>query len=211
MANKYFPPTHGADAFHCPHCGVYCHQFWSEGAKFDGSWNKVKGSKKLTISLCQRCRDYALWVEEKMIYPINAGAPLPEEDMPEDVKTDFLEARNVVNSSPRSSAALLRLGIQKLMVHLGEDGENINANIGSLVKKGLSVGIQQALDAVRVIGNNAVHPGELDLKDDVDTALALFDLVNIIVGVMITQPKQIQTIYDKIPKGAQEAIKKRDA
>lgn len=210
MAEKYYPPTFKADAFHCPHCGVYSHQSWAEGAKHDSHWNRLTFRKTLRVSTCQRCKDYSLWVENNMIYPINTIAPLPEENMPDDVEADFLEARNVVNSSPRAAAALLRLGIQKLMVHLEEDGKNINDNIGNLVKKGLPVGVQQALDTVRVVGNNAVHPGELDLKDDIDTTLTLFKLVNMIVRVMISQPEEIKAIYGTIPKRAQDAIKKRD-
>ena len=130
--------------------------------------------------------------------------------MPEDVKEDYEEARLVVEVSPRSAAALLRLALQKLMRHLGESGENLNDDIANLVKKGLPEKIQKALDALRVIGNNAVHPGELDLRDDKETALALFELLNMIVEVMITQPKKVNEIYDKLPKGAKEAIKKRD-
>ncbi|NPB08238.1 MAG: DUF4145 domain-containing protein, partial [Aquificae bacterium] len=133
------------------------------------------------------------------------------EDMPEDVKEDYEEARLVVEVSPRSAAALLRLALQKLMKHLGESGKNLNDDIANLVKKGLPEKIQKTLDAVRVIGNNAVHPGELDLRDDKETALALFDLLNMIVEVMITQPKKVNEIYDKLPKGAKEAIEKRDS
>jgi hypothetical protein len=67
--------------------------------------------------------------------------------------------------------------IQKLMIAFGEKGENINEDIASLVKKGLEVEIQRALDVVRVVGNNAVHPGKIDLKDDGGTALALRSLI----------------------------------
>jgi hypothetical protein len=71
--------------------------------------------------------------------------------------------------------------------------------------------VQQALDVVRVVGNNAVHPGELDLKDDRETADRLFDLVNLIVDVMISRPAQIDQMYATLPPGAIEAIKRRDA
>ena len=51
---------------------------------------------------------------------------------------------------------------------------------------------------------------EIDLKDDADTAIALFELLNMIVDVMITQPKRVDEIYGKIPSGAKEAIRRRD-
>jgi hypothetical protein len=101
--------------------------------------------------------------------------------------------------------------VQKLLTHLGEKGDNINNDIGSLVKKGLPVKIQQALDSVRVIGNECVHPGTLDLSDDEITANALFDLVNMIVQNRITEPKQVAAIFDKLPADKLAAIKKRDA
>ena len=157
-----------------------------------------------------RCKEYALWREGKMIYPISTTAPLPAEDMPENVKADFLEARNIVNPSPRGAAALLRLALQELMPHLGEKGKSINDDIAELVKKGLPAKLQQALDGVRVIGNEAVHPGQIDLRDDPATAAVLFDLVNMIVDVMITQPKKVEGVYQSLPQSKRDAIKKRD-
>ena len=65
----------------------------------------------------------------------------------------------------------------------------------SLVEKGLPLRLQQALDAVRVIGHAAVHPGEMDLKDDQETAGALFGLVNFIVEKMIAEPKEVERLY----------------
>jgi hypothetical protein len=81
-----------------------------------------------------------------------------------------------------------RIPIQRLCAALAEKGENIDEDIASLVKKGLSPLLQRALNAVRVIGNQAVHPGTLDLEDDRDTATKLFDLVNIIPEQMISNP-----------------------
>jgi hypothetical protein len=99
-------------------------------------------------------------------------------DTPDTVKVDFDEARSVFGRSPRSSAALLRLSIQRICIHLGLPGKNLNEDIGKLVAAGLPIEIQQSLDIVRVVGNNQVHPGTLDVRDDPETAEHLFELVN---------------------------------
>lgn len=146
-----------------------------------------------------------------MIYPSSGGAPLPNPDLPIDVKADYNEASSILSFSPRGSAALLRLAIQKLCIHLGEKGENLNEDIANLTRtKALPVKVQKALDVVRVIGNNAVHPGQLDLKDDPSTALRLFDLVNIVADVTVSQPKNIESMYSKLPESQREAIDKRN-
>ncbi len=78
------------------------------------------------------------------------------------------------------------------------------------MKKGLSALVQKALDSVRVIGNEAIHPGTLDLKDDRDTATKLFQLVNIIAEQMISNPKHVEELYGKLPEEKRNAIEKRD-
>lgn len=146
-----------------------------------------------------------------MIYPIKGLVLLPNEDLPEDIKKDYLEASDIVELSPRGSVALLRLALQKLCKHLGESGKDINKDIGSLVQKGLNPSIQKALDSVRVTGNNAVHPGTIDLTDDRETAFKIFGFINIIANTMITQPKEIEEFYNMTVTGTvKEAIDKRD-
>ncbi|MDE2826811.1 MAG: DUF4145 domain-containing protein [Bacteroidota bacterium] len=145
-----------------------------------------------------------------MAYPNRGRAPLPNTDLPPDIKRDFEEAGAILDRSPRGATALLRLCIQKLCVHLGEKGENLNADIGALVKKGLPLQIQKALDIVRVIGNDAVHPGKLDLGDNIQTATTLFSIVNMIANDMITQPRAIDELYTTLPKSKLQAIADRD-
>jgi hypothetical protein len=95
-------------------------------------------------------------------------------------------------------------------VYLEEPGKDLNKDIGSLVKKGLPDQIQKALDVVRVIGNESVHPGQIDLNDNPATTSKLFELVNIIADKMITEPKEIDKLFDGLPEGKREAIQKRD-
>ena len=131
--------------------------------------------------------------------------------MPEDIKTDFLEAAAIVDTSARGAAALLRLCIQKIVVHLGEKGKDLNHDIGKLVEKGrINEAIQKALDVVRVVGNNAVHPGVIDFNDNKAIATKLFRLVNVIVESTIAAPKHIEEMYETVmPETALVAIEKR--
>ena len=135
---------------------------------------------------------------------------MPNVDIPPDIKKDYEEARRIINRSPRGAAALLRLCIQKLCAHLGESGNNINDDISALVKKGLNPRIQKSLDIVRVIGNEAVHPGTIDLRDNPEIAVHLCKLINVIAEAMITQPKEIDTLYETLPPDKRAQIDRRD-
>ena len=207
----YTPPEYDKSAFNCPICGAFAKQVWTEMRIHNNAESYSAGIGDPKISVCNHCSGFSIWKNKKLIFPNTGTSALPNEDMPQDVKEDYEEARTILNLSPRGAAALLRLAIQKLCKHLGGTGENINTDIGYLVKNGLPARLQQALDSVRVIGNNAVHPGQIDLKDDVDTANKLFAFINIICDNQITQPKQINEFYtEKIPENLKGAIDKRD-
>jgi Domain of unknown function (DUF4145) len=164
----------------------------------------------LHLAQCFNCRDFSVWVHDRLLFPASRQGPPPNPDMPDPVRADYEEASRILAQSPRGAAALLRLAIQKLCAELDEKGKDINADIASLVKKGLSSTVQKALDSVRVIGNEAVHPGTLDLKDDSETAGKLFRLVNIIVEQMISNPKHVEEVFGKLPEEKRKAIEKRD-
>jgi hypothetical protein len=147
-----------------------------------------------------------------MVFPQVQYGPEPNDDLPEDIETDCEEARKILNISPRGSAALLRLCIEKLCNEItGKTKNKLNDNIALLVKEGLSKRVQQALDVVRVTGNEAVHPRQIDLRDDRDTAINLFILVNMIAEQMITQPKLAESLFENLPTNQKQAIEKRDS
>ena len=202
---KYTAPEYALEAFNCPHCGAYAHQFWSRNVVAAGSSNGNVVIEKLTVCMCEKCTEYSYWHSgSEMVYPSKSTAPLPSTDMPEVVLQDYNEARNIFGKSPKASAALLRLAIQKFCVVLGENGKDITEDIGNLVTKGLPPNVQKALEMVRVVGNNAVHPGEMTIDDNPPSiALSLFKLLNIMVDTMITQSKEIDELFDSLPKGVQ--------
>jgi hypothetical protein len=162
------------------------------------------------FSRCHACDRIAVWIHDRLVFPVPHQAPIANPDLPPDIKADYDEAAQIVQMSPRGAAALLRLVIQRLLKYLGGGGKDLNEDIASLVSKGLDRRIQMSLDVVRVIGNNAVHPGQIELKDDRPTANTLFSLVNLIVDSMISQPKHIEATYKSLPATAHDQIEKRD-
>ena len=207
MTTEYKPPSLDANEFHCPHCGVYAQQKWGGLCRTTEGHVEVKNFK---VCWCFGCKNVSIWQGDRMIYPIKGNAPIANPDMPAEIRADYDEANTIANLSPRAQAGILRLAVQKLCKHFGEPGKNINDDIGALVKKGLPSIVQQALDGVRLTGNAAVHPGELDLRDDPEMVGKLFSLVNFIVEKMITEPKQVSGFYSAMPAGQRAAIEKRD-
>lgn len=163
------------------------------------------------LSKCYNCKEITIWVHDQIVYPNTKIEIKPNNDLPDHVRQLFEEAREIVSNSPKGAAALLRLCVQYLCKELGESGKNIDKDIASLVAKGLNPLVQQALDVVRVIGNEAVHPGEIDLNDNKEVAIKLFGLVNLICEQMISYPKQVKELYSDLPKGKLEGIEKRDS
>jgi hypothetical protein len=213
---KHHSPEFDGSAFNCPLCGAYSAQTWSQMEEAHTDRIGVtplgtSGVKSFCGSKCEHCRCMAIWFDEKMIFPNVGPAELPSPDMPEDVRADYDEANSIANASPRGAAALLRLAIQKLCKCLGKPGKNINDDIAALVADGLPPKVQQALDTVRVIGNEAVHPGTIDLRDDPGTVTKLFRLTNFIVQKMISEPKEIEGLYSGLPESKREEIKRRDS
>ena len=145
-----------------------------------------------------------------MIIPSKTPIEPPHLDLPADCRADYEEARNIFSPSPRGAAAPLRLCVQKLCINLGEKGKKLDDDIKSMVSKGLPDLVQKALDYCRVIGNNAVNPGVIDVKDTPEIAQELFKMINFIVEDRITRPSEIKEAYDKLPKEAKEHIEKRD-
>ena len=215
IMSEYYPPEFKSAAFNCPYCGTYAQQNWRLL-----SWNQHNAAKinnrDMSVSLCSHCEEPSLWLSglspacpPQMIYPATRTSPPANDDLDGSIKKIYNEAADIANQSPRAACALLRLAIQMLLKQLGEKGDNINNDIRNLVEKGLNPQIQQALDIVRVTGNHAVHPGEIDFNDTTDVQ-TLFELINVIADTLITQPKRIDAMFNRLPENDRKAITNRD-
>lgn len=170
----------------------------------------AKSVNNLHLSQCYNCDKIAVWVNSTLFFPKEKEGMKPNQDLPEDIIRDFEEARSIIKESPRGAAALLRLCVQKLCKHLGGKGKDLNEDIANLVAQGLNPLIQKSLDIVRVIGNNAVHPGVIDLNDDPGVAIRLLGLINAVADQMISHPKNVDELYGELPQRQLEEIGKRD-
>lgn len=214
MAKNYIEPKKDLVKYTCPHCNTIsqveqsAHHFQSD--VYDRCGRMMGILNQVTIHKCQCCGKKIIWIDNNYVYP-DIVAEEANPDMPEPVKQLYNEAGLIYNKSPRAACALLRLAIDRLCNELGETDRDINKNIGALVKKGLPQSVQQALDVVRVVGNKAVHPGQISFDvDDKATATMLMRLINIIVERMITEPNEIDSLYQGLPESVKQSIEKRD-
>lgn len=223
--NKYVAPTFKGAAYHCPHCNTYSHMLWGSLVS-----NRSKGYPKeihYICATCSHCDKENIWrvtslyksdlpflsrsQNGDMIYPDTMIAPTPSDDMPDDIKEDYLEAASIYQKSPRGAVALLRLGLQKLCVHLGGEGKNINADLAKLAEDELvSKKLIRSADIIRIVGNNAVHPGTISDDDFEDVSFKLFALINMIVQQGITEPKEVDNMFGSLPEGPRQAAENRD-
>ncbi len=225
----------GQSSFACPHCRAYAQQTWYRlGAREEAFPPSFETSKKaasvrlediaaafggeisgtpvgdLRLTKCHPCGQFSVWVGQGVFWPhTNHALPQPSPDMPAEVRADFQEAAAIFKASPRAAAAILRLALEKLCRHLGKKGD-INTMIGDLVKDDLGPKLQKAFDAVRIVGNEAVHPGEIHVNDTPEIVQTLFQLLNIIVRQTITEEQEIDAIYQSLPEGKRQGVEQRD-
>lgn len=207
---SYVAPDCLANAFTCPHCGVLAKQNWW-GVTWQGQriQDPTHSACVIRVGICDSCSERTVWHIKTMVYPDAGKAPVPNAAMPSRVKELYSEAASIAAKSPRGAAALLRLAVQVLCKELGGSGKNINDDIKHMVRNGLHPLVQKSLDTVRVTGNEAVHPGQID-TDDAEVVGKLFKLVNVIVEYMLELPKHIDELYSDLPAEARTAIENRD-
>jgi len=196
IKRSYVPPEFMKNAFNCPHCSVYSNQVWGKiDAKIDNHYIRIPD---FMVSRCIHCLNFSVWKEGIPVYPLTSQMQVPNPDLPDDAQAVFQEARDIVNQSASAATAFLRQCFRILIVHLGGAGKNMGKDLDSLVEQGLNPKIKQNLEALRVVGDDAVDPLMIDENDDFSTAIQLSQLINIIATSMISQPKLLEDLNQKI-------------
>ncbi|WP_194192678.1 DUF4145 domain-containing protein [Clostridium chrysemydis] len=149
--------------------------------------------KSIDISICENCNNVAIWLDHTLIYPKTLLTEKPIANMPIDIKNIYLEASKIVELSPSSAGALLRLALQNLITYLGYTDDLDNC-IHKLVKKGLDESILAVLESIKVIGNNPIKPGEINLSEKKSDVLILFNVLNYLVKILIKKNKSFLKI-----------------
>ncbi|MEL7104923.1 MAG: DUF4145 domain-containing protein [Pseudomonadota bacterium] len=163
----------------------------------------------LEFSRCDSCGDVAVWLSDKLVFPRTGPSGIATSDMPHKIRGLYDEAAAVFATSPRAAAALLRLALQHLLMELGCKGANINADINFLIDRGLDEEIAKPMHVLRIVGNESVHPGQIDVDDEPFIAEALFDLLNQIVEQMITKPRKREELWQKLPESKRKEVEER--
>jgi hypothetical protein len=147
----------------------------------------------------------------RMVWPVKGGPP-PHDDMPAEALRHYKQARGVLGASPQAAAALLRVATEAIVHHLLERNDvMLDKGIEELVRQDrIRTQVKKACDVLRVTGNQMLHPGEISTMDDSESALRLFQLVNLIVEQAITEPALTESLYSNLPAEKLEAIERRD-
>lgn len=201
-------------SFICPHCKIGAHQRWYRLDLRNGIVDLIYTSVDElwwecdALSACSLCGEPSLWKNGELVYPIaHSIISDPNEDLPDEIKKIYEEARSVFHNSSRSSAALLRLAMELMLTNLGYTQNRLVDKINSLlVSEGANEEIVLAAEIIRLYGNSSTHTGFIDLNEDKEAAEELFMVINLIAEHQYTRPKKLKALMDKLPEGKRKQI-----
>ncbi len=174
----------------CSKCGNRC--YWEIITKYKSDTKDKETNIK---------DDYE--IEEKIIFPnissINIEA---NQDLTNEQKKLFNEAKDIFDKSPKASGALLRCIIERILREKFNE-KHSRSLLGTIlndhdVKKELGDEIIQLCDACKLIGNEAAHSSLMIYEDESkDEVKLLFELTNEIAKELLSKPKRKKELLEK--------------
>ena len=221
----------------CPHCKTSIHESFSELSR--NSISDIDAHWYISSMICPECGKAIIRFRKIpkdgggssniVVYPKNIARSPISKEIPSEYTHEYLEAANVLQDSPKASAALSRRCLQhilrekaKLKVLHSETGkiETINVKAGSLDSEiqqvldngGLPSSISQGIDAIRVVGNFAAHPikskntgGIVDVEEgeaewNLDVIESLFDYYFVQPAILEAKRKKLSAKLEEAGK-----------
>ena len=119
--------------------------------------------------VCPECRQDILVLKHSsngtnhIVHPRFPTRNTVPTQVPKDISEDYIEACNVLNISPKASAALSRRCLQGILSAHGYKGKNLAKQVDALLaetdaRKALSPALSTTIDAIRNFGNFSAHP-----------------------------------------------------
>ena len=139
------------------------------------------------------------------IYPRTSTIEwFPNEDMSEEEKQLFNEAKDIFDISPKAADALLRSVIERIL--RDKYPEYSRSCLGTIlgkdeVKNELDSELIGLCNTCKLIGNDATHSSLIIYEDESkDQVELLFKLINAIAYKLLSQPREYKELLDKSKK-----------
>jgi len=197
----------------CPHCNVVIQEPREPNVLIE---DYEDTEVKLHYFRCPSCciqiilmKDYfkdhdpdgeEIWVDGKIkiLLPKSSSRPISP-DVPKDLAEDFIEACDVLNISPKASAALSRRCLQNFLRQIIKVNEGkLSVEIKEAITKGkLSSDLAEHLDSIRDIGNFAAHPNK-DIQTgqivpvETNEAEYILDVLEELFDYCIVRPERLR-------------------
>ena len=167
----------------CPSCRVECHYREDEWHKAYAADHLKRQLHVVSVTLCPSCSHPIVDIaaqnmvggpvfDRKTIYPIFPQIIQIDPVVPETQRNDFLEAANVLDISPKASAALSRRILQSILKEQGYLSRDLAKQIKAVLEepdpdKKLPLATRKTIDAVRNFRNFSAHQQQDPITSEV--------------------------------------------
>jgi len=204
----------------CPHCLVAFHEqpiqlpIKPDNLDADGNWAAF-------VCKCASCNRFILQLmlqkvnaapKTIMVYPKGVTRRPLSSEVPAPFAQDFREAVQVLEISPKASAALSRRCLQHLLREVAKTKKKDLADQIDEVMPALPPHLAEMIDTIRVMGNFAAHPLKSThtnaiVEVEPEEAEWLLDTLEALFDFYIVQPARTKEKRDKINQKLADAGK----
>lgn len=165
----------------CPHCQIDYFENWKSSTIYKHESSIMRGGIyegdkyyiQAEVATCPNCHGSTVLVNFHdhqgskftgfQAYPRGGKFPAAPPEVPGVLRSDYAEANEVLNISPKASAALSRRCLQAMLSSHGYNDKNLVKQVESAIaetdaSKSLPSALRENIDAIRNFGNFSAHP-----------------------------------------------------